>query len=137
MTQGSILGPFHSPGAEEKTNGDRISHDPNGEPLFVLCTIKDTNGHPVAGARVHVWEADSNGEYDIEKESSHTRPDGRGILRSNSKGEFYFDAIIPVPYPALIDGPVGEFLRVSGRHNYRPAHMHFMFEKEGFDKLIT
>ncbi|KAJ2995765.1 hypothetical protein NUW58_g1182 [Xylaria curta] len=135
-TQGSILGPFHSLEAEDKLNGDQISCDVNGEPLFVFCTVKDTHGNPIPGARIHVWEADSHGEYDIEK-SDRAGPDGRGILRSNEQGEFYFNAITPVPYPILCDGPVGTFFEISGRHQYRPAHMHFMFEKEGFDKLIT
>ncbi|RYO92481.1 hypothetical protein DL766_000179 [Monosporascus sp. MC13-8B] len=135
-TQGSILGPFHSTEAEEKANGDPISHDANGELLFVFCTVKDTNGNPIPGVQVHVWEADSNGEYDIEK-SSHSAPDGRGIFHSDDQGEFYFDAITPVPYPILCDGPVGTFFKLSGRHEYRPAHVHFMFEKEGFDHLIT
>ncbi|KAI1381993.1 protocatechuate 3,4-dioxygenase beta subunit [Hypoxylon crocopeplum] len=135
-TPGSILGPFHSTEAEEKANGDQISRDPNGEPLFVLCTVRDTQGNPLPGARIHVWEADSNGEYDIEKPNMDG-PDGRGILYSNDQGEFYFDAIVPVPYPVICDGPVGKFFEVSGRHQYRPAHMHFMFEKEGFDHLIT
>ncbi|KAI1077722.1 protocatechuate 3,4-dioxygenase beta subunit [Whalleya microplaca] len=135
-TEGSILGPFHSTVAEEKANGDQLFHDPNGEPLFVICTVKDTHGNPIPDARIHVWEADSNGEYDVEK-SGQNRPDGRGILHSNDQGEFHFDAIIPVPYPILCDGPVGKFLEVSGRHQYRPAHMHFMFEKKGFDQLVT
>ncbi|KAK7983687.1 hypothetical protein PG989_011089 [Apiospora arundinis] len=135
-TPGTILGPFHSTEAEEKANGDILSHDPKGEPLFVVCQVRDTQGNPVAGAQVHVWEADSSGEYDLEKPDLDG-PDGRGILRTNEMGEFYFAAIVPVPYPILCDGPVGQLLAALGRHPYRPAHMHFMFEKEGFDKLIT
>ncbi|KAI3328577.1 putative catechol dioxygenase [Ustulina deusta] len=135
-TQGSILGPFHSLEAENKMNGDDISSDTNGERLFVFATVKDTHGNQISGVRIHVWEADSHGEYDIEK-SDRTRPDGRGVFCSNEQGEFYFKAITPVPYPILSDGPVGTFFKISGRHPYRPAHMHFMFEKEGFDKLIT
>ncbi|KAL2280258.1 hypothetical protein FJTKL_12709 [Diaporthe vaccinii] len=134
-TPGTILGPFHSTEAEQKENGEQLSHDPNGEPLFVLCTIRDTRGNPIAGAQVHVWEADSNGAYDVEKPDSGV--DGRGILHSDDQGRFYFDAIVPVPYPILCDGPVGAFLAAAGRHEYRPAHMHFMFEKKGYDHLIT
>ncbi|KAI7773449.1 catechol [Diaporthe eres] len=119
----------------KKENGEQLSHDPNGEPLFVLCTIRDTRGNPIAGAQVHVWEADSNGAYDVEKPDSGV--DGRGILHSDDQGRFYFDAIVPVPYPILCDGPVGAFLAAAGRHEYRPAHMHFMFEKKGYDHLIT
>lgn len=35
------------------------------------------------------------------------------------------------------DGPVGKFLKRVHRHPYRPAHMHFMFAKAGYDNLIT
>jgi hypothetical protein len=28
-------------------------------------------------------------------------------------------------------------LRTLHRHPYRPSHMHFMFEKAGYDHLIT
>lgn len=38
-----------------------------------------------------------------------------------------------VPY----DGPVGQLLQKLYRHQYRPAHIHFMFEKPNYDKLIT
>ncbi|KAI0856115.1 protocatechuate 3,4-dioxygenase beta subunit [Xylaria cubensis] len=135
-TEGSILGPFHSLEAETKSNGDPISEDVGGEPLFVLCTIKDTSGTPIPNVKVHVWEADSHGEYDIEK-SNRTKPDGRGIFYSDEQGTFYFNGIVPVPYPILCDGPVGRLFEVSGRHEYRPAHIHFMFEKDGYDNLIT
>ena len=102
----------------------------------MVCSVKDTKGNPVVGAEIHVWEADSEGQYDIEK-PDRSGPDGRGILHSDEKGLFYFDAIVPVPYPILCDGPVGKFLDAAGRHPYRPSHMHFLFEKPGYDNLIT
>jgi protocatechuate 3,4-dioxygenase beta subunit len=64
-------------------------------------------------------------------------PDGRAVITSDDKGVFWFKAIVPVPYPIPHDGPVGTLLIKLGRHSYRPSHMHFMFEKEGFDHLIT
>jgi catechol 1,2-dioxygenase len=33
---------------------------------------------------------------------------------------------VPAPYPIPTDGPVGELLRATGRHPYRPAHIHFI-----------
>src|SRR6516225_5177655 len=36
-----------------------------------------------------------------------------------------------------IDGPVGELLRAFGRHNMRPAHLHFLVYKHGFKTLIS
>jgi protocatechuate 3,4-dioxygenase beta subunit len=64
-------------------------------------------------------------------------PDGRCVMKSDKEGRFYFKAIVPVPYPIPNDGPVGKLLGMLGRHCWRPAHMHFMFEKEGWDRLIT
>jgi catechol 1,2-dioxygenase len=31
-----------------------------------------------------------------------------------------------------VDGPVGELLRAQGRHNMRPAHLHFLIHKPGW-----
>ena len=44
---------------------------------------------------------------------------------------------MPVPYPIPNDGPVGRLLGKLKRHPYRPSHMHFMFKKPGYDRLIT
>jgi len=35
-----------------------------------------------------------------------------------------------------VDGPTDSLLRAQGRHNMRPAHVHFLIYKEGF-KTIT
>jgi len=63
--------------------------------------------------------------------------DGRCIMKSDKNGDFWFKAIVPVPYPIPHDGPVGQLLKKLYRHPYRPSHMHFMFEKPGWDHLIT
>ncbi|KAM0249721.1 hypothetical protein ACHAQJ_008923 [Trichoderma viride] len=56
---------------------------------------------------------------------------------SDNDGHFWFKAVVPVSYPIPSDGPVGRLLALLGRHFYRPAHMHFMFAKDGYDPLIT
>jgi protocatechuate 3,4-dioxygenase beta subunit len=135
-TEGTVLGPFHTHDAGHTHNGDSISSDPSGEPLLVLCTLKDTAGKPIADAKIDVWETDSKGFYDVQY-AGREGPDGRAVLRSNRNGEFWYKAIVPVPYPIPHDGPVGKLLKVLNRHPYRPSHMHFMIEKEGYDHLIT
>ncbi|KAL4914894.1 Intradiol ring-cleavage dioxygenase [Aspergillus aurantiobrunneus] len=135
-TEGTVLGPFHTHEAEELTKGGSMSHDPAGEPLLVVCTIKDTAGNPVEGVKIDIWETDSTGHYDVQH-PDRTGPDGRCIMRSDQEGVFWFNAITPVPYPIPHDGPVGRLLKKLHRHPYRPSHMHFMFEKEGYDHLIT
>ncbi|KAI5305104.1 hypothetical protein KEM56_005295 [Ascosphaera pollenicola] len=86
--------------------------------------------------KIDVWETDSQGFYDVQY-AGREGPDGRAILKSDEEGVFWYKAIKPVPYPIPSDGPVGKLLIKLRRHCYRPAHMHFMFEKEGFDHLIT
>lgn len=135
-TEGTLLGPFHTHDALDIPNGDLLSHDSKGEPLLVLCSVKDTNGRPLEGVRVDVWETDSNGFYDTQY-ADRQGPDGRGIITSDSEGIFWFKAITPVPYPIPHDGPVGKLLQKLQRHPYRPGHMHMMFMKEGYDRLIT
>ncbi len=117
-------------------NGDSMSHDPEGEPCLVLCTIKDSNGQPIEGVKIDIWETDSSGHYDVQY-PDRKGPDGRCVMISDKDGMFWFKAIKPVPYPIPHDGPVGKLLEKLHRHPYRPAHMHFMFEKEGYDHLIT
>lgn len=135
-TEGTVLGPFHSHEAQTEANGATIAHDPDGEACLVLCTIKDTNGKPVEGVKIDIWETDSKGFYDVQY-PGREGPDQRAVMTSDKEGNFWFKAIVPVPYPIPHDGPVGKLLKLLKRHCYRPSHMHFMFEKEGYDHLIT
>ncbi|KAK4495802.1 hypothetical protein PRZ48_013070 [Zasmidium cellare] len=135
-TEGTVLGPFHSHEAENAPNGSQIAHDPDGEPCLVLCTIKDTQGKPIGGVKIDIWETDSKGFYDVQY-AGREGPDQRAVMESDKEGLFWFKAIVPVPYPIPHDGPVGKLLVQLKRHCYRPSHMHFMFAKEGYDHLIT
>jgi len=135
-TKGTILGPFHTHEAEDMPSGSSISADAAGQPCLVLCTLKDTAGKPIKGCKIDIWEADSTGHYDVQR-ADHGGPDGRCVMRSDAAGVFWFNAIVPVAYPIPHDGPVGALLKRIHRHPWRPAHMHFMFEKPGYDHLIT
>ncbi|KAH8432375.1 uncharacterized protein LDX57_010015 [Aspergillus melleus] len=136
-TEGTVLGPFHTHEATELPPGTSISSDPHGEPLLVVCTVKDTSGNPLPNIKVDVWETDSTGHYDVQYEG-RDGPDGRCLVRSDEQGVFWFKAITPVPYPIPHDGPVGRLLGKLKRHPYRPSHMHFLFEgNEGVDGLVT
>lgn len=135
-TEGTVLGPFHTDEAKGIDNGVSIAHDPAGEPLLVLCTVRDKAGTPLPGVKIDVWETDSKGFYDVQY-AERDGPDGRAVLESNEDGRFWFKAIVPVPYPIPGDGPVGVLLGKLGRHCYRPAHMHFMLNHPDYDPLIT
>ena len=61
----------------------------------------------------------------------------RGRFRTDADGRFHFRSVKPAGYPIPIDGPVGELIKATGRHNYRPAHLHFMIYKPGFKTLVS
>lgn len=141
-TEGTVVGPFHVDDTASTTAtelGGAISHDDAGDALLVVGTVKDTAGNPVAGVEIDVWETDSKGFYDVQyKDRKPDQFDGRAVLTSDDQGRFWFRAIVPVPYPIPNDGPVGRLLKDTlKRHVWRPAHMHFLFKKEGWEPLIT
>ena len=61
----------------------------------------------------------------------------RGKFTTDKDGHINFRSVKPAGYPIPIDGPVGELLRAAGRHNMRPAHLHFLTYKPGFKTLIS
>jgi catechol 1,2-dioxygenase len=60
----------------------------------------------------------------------------RGVFTTDADGAFSFRTIRPAGYPVPTEGPTGMLLRAQARHNFRPAHIHFLIYKQGF-KTIT
>lgn len=135
-TEGSVLGPFHTHDAPLLESGACITFDPEGEPMLAICTVKDTQGNPIQGAKIDIWETDSSGHYDVQH-AGRDKPSERCVMESDAEGRFWFQGLKPVSYPIPNDGPVGKLLMLLKRHCWRPAHVHFMFSKEGWDQLIT
>ncbi|KAK6464689.1 Intradiol ring-cleavage dioxygenase [Scheffersomyces coipomensis] len=135
-TIGTLLGPFHTHDAEEHEHGTSISSEGKGEPLLIEGLITDTNGNPLADTKIDLWHCDENGFYDTQY-ADRDGADMRGVVHSKSDGSFVIKATRPVAYPIPHDGPVGKLLQKLNRHPYRPAHIHFIIEKPGYDKLIT
>ena len=136
VTESTVFGPFHVADAPHVEQGADMSGGATGEPLFVTAKVTDPHGNPVAGADVDVWHADEDGLYDVQ------RPDlvhhqGRAIFRTDADGSLRFRTVLPVAYPIPTDGPVGKMLVATGRHPWRPAHIHFMVVATGFERLIT
>ena len=135
-TESTVFGPFHVPGAPHLAAGGDLAAGAPGEPLFVQARVRGVDGRPVADATVDVWQADDEGLYDVQRpELSQHR--ARGVLRTDTQGRFHFRSVLPVAYPIPTDGPVGQLLLATGRHPWRPAHIHFMVAAPGYQKLIT
>lgn len=135
-TESTVLGPFYREGARELPAGASISLDGRGEPAVVTGRVLGTDGAPIAGAVLDVWEGNENGLY--EQQDPH-QPDMnlRGRFHSDAAGRYEIVAIKPVSYPIPDDGPVGHMLRALGRHPYRPAHIHFIVSAEGYLPVTT
>lgn len=131
-TTANLLGPFWRQGSPRRANGDSILEAPSpGEPLFVTAQVVDTRGAPVAGAEVDIWQASPEGFYENQDPA---QPDMnlRGTFVTDAEGRIACRSVRPAGYPVPVNGPVGDLLRVQGRHNLRPAHVHFMIRKRGF-----
>ena len=58
-------------------------------------------------------------------------------MLSGESGKFMFTTVRPTPYTVPDNGPVGEILRLMGRHPWRPAHIHFMITADDYKTLVT
>jgi hydroxyquinol 1,2-dioxygenase len=136
VTESTVFGPFHVPDAPHLTQGSDISAGATGEPLFVTARVTAPDGTPVVGADVDVWQADEDGLYDVQRPNLEHHQ-ARAVLRTDADGFLRFRSVLPVAYPIPTDGPVGKMLVATGRHPWRPAHVHFMVVATGFERLIT
>lgn len=136
-TTANLLGPFWRLNSPRTENGASIVRSPTpGPELFVNCWLKDTSGNPIAGAEIDVWHSSPEGFYE-QQDPKQADMNLRGKFASDAKGHFGFRSVKPAGYPIPDNGPVGDLLRAGKRHNYRPAHLHFLMLKEGFKTLIS
>lgn len=135
-TESTVFGPFFVEGSPRFENGDDIANGAPGEPCYMRGRVLSVDGEPISGARIEVWQADDEGCYDVQYDELQ-EPQGRGHLYSDEEGRYYFWSVRPEAYPIPYDGPVGDLLNAANRGPMRPAHVHFMVEAEGYQKLIT
>jgi catechol 1,2-dioxygenase len=105
--------------------------------MVVKGRITGTDGQPIGGAKIDVWQANDEGFYDVQQKGLQPDFNLRGVFRTGADGAYHFKGVKPKFYPIPDDGPVGQMLEKLGRHPYRPAHLHYILEAEGFETLIT
>jgi len=136
-TSQNLLGPFWRMHSPTTPNGGSIVRSPTpGPALFVDAWFKDAAGKPVVGAEVDVWQSSTEGYYE-NQDPVQADMNLRGKFITDDKGHIAFRSVKPAGYPVPVDGPVGDMLRALGRHNMRPAHLHFLAAKEGFKTLVS
>ncbi|MER6248388.1 intradiol ring-cleavage dioxygenase [Streptomyces griseorubiginosus] len=134
-TEATVFGPFFVEDAPRIDLGGDIAGGASGQPCWIEGSVRDTNGAPVPGARIEVWEADDDGFYDVQYADG--RMACRAHLFSDAEGRYRFWAVTPTPYPIPYDGPVGAMLAATGRSPMRASHLHFMVTAPGLRTLVT
>jgi catechol 1,2-dioxygenase len=136
-TQSTVLGPFHVVESPPRELGDTIDLIGEGEPCVVTGRVVSVDGTPLPGAVLDVWQANDQGYYDVQQPDVQPPGNGRGLFIAGGGGDFWFRTIVPSYYPIPTDGPVGELLLATGRHAFRPAHIHFIVTAPGYRPLTT
>lgn len=94
-----------------------------GEVTHLSGRVLDSDGKPIAGARVEIWQCDQNGIYhhpgDRRVERVDSNFQGYGRTHAAADGGYRFRTIKPVPYPG------------------RTPHIHVTVQAPGFGELVS
>ena len=99
-----------------------------GDQVHIVGKVVDTDGKPIEGATVDLWQANAAGRYAHPNDENPAPLDenfqGWAIVPSGKEGGFKFKTIIPGAYP------------VSKKWS-RPPHIHFKVSKKGYVEVTT
>jgi protocatechuate 3,4-dioxygenase beta subunit len=98
-----------------------------GQVIHVIGRVLNLQGHPVHGARVEIWQANTHGRYhhpsDINPAPLDPHFEGFAVQTTDADGRYRFKTIMPGAYPAT-------------PHWMRPPHIHFDVTGKS-DRVIT
>jgi protocatechuate 3,4-dioxygenase beta subunit len=104
---------------------------PIGERTVVTGRVLDSDGRPIAGQLVEIWQANAAGRYIHQRDQHHAPIDpnftGVGRCLTGPDGSYRFVSIKPGPYPWR-----------NHQNAWRPAHIHFsVFGRAFTQRLVT
>jgi hydroxyquinol 1,2-dioxygenase len=134
-TPSTVIGPFHIDDSPEMPMGANLAEGLAGETCFLVGTVRDMNGKPVAGAKLDIWQADADGLY--ESQLGAEEPVLRAVFHTGADGTYAIRTIAPPGYSIPMDGTVGDLLRETDISHFRPAHIHFLITAPGHETLVT
>lgn len=135
-TSSSVLGPFHSVGAPLLPVGGDIKKDNDGATVIVEGVVSGIDGTPVEGAVIELWQTAENGLYYSQDENQQDF-NLCCSMKTGADGRYCMTTVKPAPYKVPDDGPVGELFRATGRTPWRPSHLHFIVQADGYRSLVT
>lgn len=111
-TPGNTLGPFYKKGAPRKER--LFERSAPGVPLLLVAgRVMNTEGRTLSDARVEVFHADAEGEYDLQGFEY------RGEIPLSANGEYRYETVLP------------------GGYGGRAQHIHYVINAPGHRRLIT
>lgn len=103
--------------------------DPLGERIVVEGRVVDSDGRPVPGALVEIWQANAAGRYahDVDQHPAPLDPNftGAGLCLTGDDGKYRFVSIKPGAYPWK-----------NHPNAWRPAHIHFSVLGRAFHQRV-
>jgi hydroxyquinol 1,2-dioxygenase len=136
-TESTVLGPFYVPGSPVREYGESMVEEAGaGTPAWVHGRVLDVSGVPIAGAELDVWQNGVDMLYAVQRPEA-PEEHLRGRYRTREDGTYAFISVRPVPYPIPADGPVGTMFSATGRHPWRPAHIHMIVRAAGYKTVTT
>jgi protocatechuate 3,4-dioxygenase beta subunit len=135
-TESTVLGPFYVAGAPLRDYGESIVLADDGPRAVVSGVVRGTDGKPIPGALLDIWQTATNGLYDVQ-DPDQPPYNLRGRFHARDDGSYRFVTVRPAPYPIPDDGPVGRLLRATDRHPWRAAHIHAIVSADGYRPVTT
>jgi len=121
-TRAQTEGPFYPYEPIEESNNLILSGH-KGSKLELSGTVYNTDGDPLPGARVEIWQCDAEGVYKHPRQRGVERFDplfkGFGAFIADNTGYYQFTTIVPVPYA------------------WRPPHIHTKVFIDSEEKLTS
>ena len=135
-TSSSVLGPFHISDSPKMELGADLKGKHPGELILVQGQVRDVAGNPIVGATLDIWQTAPNGLYSSQ-DPDQEMYEFHALFTSDENGNYRFTTAKPVVYTVPVDGPVGDILKATGRHPWRPSHLHYIIKAPGFRTLVT
>lgn len=130
-------GPYFKGDCPTVTSELKVLPEKNGDPLIIEGRVMDVDGRPIPGAELFVWHSDPDGNYSGFCDYMPNNDYYRGRVHIPEDGNFRLLSTVPYAYTIPHNGPTGILLKAMGRHPWRPAHLHFIVNADGFMQHVT